>query len=147
MGALECHSKVPTSTEAQNGQQYQKLLRDQGKLHKLVFSGPGFSQFIFAMWVLLLWGGGIILLAMFFPTDTKKSFKIFAISAGFWLHSPDRGWVKLGGVEVALVLPGSRVLMSFHVLHCHFMQLKIGIYNIPFLTIPANVLVGFCIFS
>jgi len=48
----------------------------------------------------LLWGG-IILLAMFFPTDTKKSFKIFAMSVGFCLHSPDKGWVKLGGVEVA----------------------------------------------
>ena len=68
--------------------------------------------------------GGITLLAMFFLTDTKKSFKIFAISAGFCLHSPDKGWVKLGGVEVALVLPGNRVLMSFHVLHCHFLQLN-----------------------
>ena len=62
----------------------------------------------------MLWGG-IILLAMFFPTDTKKSFKIFAISVGFCLHSPDKDWVKLGGVEVALALPGNRVLMSFHV--------------------------------
>jgi len=26
------------------------------------------------------------------------------------------------------------------------LQLKTGIDNIPFLTIPANVLVGFCIF-
>jgi len=34
VGALECHSNVPTSTAAQNGQQYQKLLKDQGKLHK-----------------------------------------------------------------------------------------------------------------
>jgi len=48
---------------------------------------------------LLLWGG-IILLAMFFPTDAKKSFKIFAISAGCCLHSPHKSWVKLGGVEV-----------------------------------------------
>jgi len=54
-------------------------------------------QLIFAMLVSLLWGG-IILLAMFFPTDTKKSFKIFAISLGFCLHSPVKGWVKLGGV-------------------------------------------------
>ena len=45
VGALECHSKVPTSTAAQNGQQYQKLLRDQGKLHKLVFSGSGFLRY------------------------------------------------------------------------------------------------------
>ena len=29
---------------------------------------------------------------------------------------------------------------------CHFLQLKTGIDNIPFLTIPANVLVRFCIF-
>jgi len=59
-------------------------------------------QLIFAMWVLLLWGR-IILLVIFFPTDTKKSFRIFAISVGFCLHSPVKGWVKLGGVEVALV--------------------------------------------
>jgi len=65
----------------------------------------------------LLWGG-IILLAMFFPTDTKKSFKIFAISAGFCLHSSDKGWV-----EVALVLPGSRVLMSFHVFALSFLAI------------------------
>ena len=45
VGALECHSNVPTSTAAQNGQQYQKLLRDQGKLHKLIFSGPGFLRY------------------------------------------------------------------------------------------------------
>jgi len=70
----------------------------------------------------LLWGG-IILLAMFFPTDTKKSFKIFAIYAGFCLHSPDKGWVKLGGVEVALVLPGNRVL-SFHVFALSFLAIK-----------------------
>jgi len=31
-------------------------------------------------------------------------------------------------------------------LHCHFFQLKTGVDNIPFLTILANVLVGFCIF-
>ena len=92
----------------------------------------------------MLWGE-ISLLAMIFPTDAKKSFKIFAISAGFCLHSPDKGWVKLGGVEVALVLPGNGVLISFHVFALSFLA-KIGIYNIPFLTIPANVLVGFCIF-
>ena len=45
VGALECHSNVPTSTAEQNGQQQQKLLRDQGKLHKLVFSGPGFLRY------------------------------------------------------------------------------------------------------
>ena len=45
VGALECHSNVPTSTAAQNGQQYQKLLKDQEKLHKLVFSGPGFLRY------------------------------------------------------------------------------------------------------
>ena len=33
VGALECHRNVPTSTAEQNGQQYQKLLKDQGKLH------------------------------------------------------------------------------------------------------------------
>jgi len=38
VGAPECHSDVPTSRAAQNGQQYQKLLRDQGNLHKLVWS-------------------------------------------------------------------------------------------------------------
>ena len=75
------------------------------------------------MWV-LLFRGGIILLATFFPTDTKKSFKIFAISAGFCFHSPDKGWVKLGGVEVTLVLPGSRVLMSFHVFALSFLAIK-----------------------
>ena len=64
------------------------------------------------------------LLAMFFPTDTKKSFKIFAISAGFCLYSPDKGWVKLGGVEVALVLPGSKVLMSFHIFALSFLAIK-----------------------
>jgi len=74
------------------------------------------------MWV-LLWGG-IILLAMFFPTDAKKSFKIFAISAGVCLHSPDKGWVKLGRVEVALVLLGNRVLMSFHVFALPFLPIK-----------------------
>ena len=31
-------------------------------------------------------------------------------------------------------------------LHCHFLKLKIVIDNIPFLTIPADVLAGFCIF-
>jgi len=51
---------------------------------------------------------------MFFPVGTKKSFRICAISVGFCLHSPDMGWVKLGGVEVTLVLHGNRVLMSFH---------------------------------
>jgi len=45
VGALECRSNVPTSTAAQNGQQYHKLLRDQGKLHKLVFSGAGFLRY------------------------------------------------------------------------------------------------------
>ena len=45
VGALECHSNVPTSTAAQNGQQHQKLLRDQGKLDKLIFSGPGFLRY------------------------------------------------------------------------------------------------------
>jgi len=34
VGARECHRNVPTSTAAQNGQQYQKRLKDQGKLHK-----------------------------------------------------------------------------------------------------------------
>ena len=61
---------------------------------------------------------------MFFPTGTKKSFKIFAISAGFCLHSPDKGWVKLEGVEVALVLPGNRVLMSLHVFALPFLGIK-----------------------
>ena len=64
------------------------------------------------------------MLAMFFPTDTKKSFKIFAISAGFCLHSPDKDWVKLGGSEVALVLPGNRVLMSFHAFALSFLAIK-----------------------
>ena len=64
------------------------------------------------------------LLAMFFPTDTKKSFKIFVISTGFCLHSPDKGWVKLGRLEVALVLPGSRVLMSFYVFALSFLAIK-----------------------
>jgi len=72
---------------------------------------------------LLLWGG-IILLAMFFPTDTKKSFKIFAISVRFCLHPPDKGWIKLGGLEVALVLTGNRVLMSFHVFALPFLAIK-----------------------
>jgi len=61
---------------------------------------------------------------MLFPTDTKKLFKIFAISAGLCLHSPDKGWVKIGGVEVALVLPGSRVLMCFHVFALSFLAIK-----------------------
>ena len=34
VGALECHRNVPTSTAERNGQQHQKLLKDQGKLHK-----------------------------------------------------------------------------------------------------------------
>jgi len=34
VGALECHRNFPTSTAKQNGQQYQKLLKDQGELHK-----------------------------------------------------------------------------------------------------------------
>ena len=71
----------------------------------------------------MLWGG-IILLAMFFPTDTNKCFKIFAISAGFCLHSPDKGWIKLGEVEVALVLPGNRVFMNFHVFALSFLAIK-----------------------
>jgi len=64
------------------------------------------------------------LLAMFFPTDTKKSFKIFATSVGFCLHSPVKGWVKLGGVEAALVLPGNKELMSFHVFALSFLAIK-----------------------
>ena len=71
----------------------------------------------------MLWGE-IIFLAIFFPTDTKKSLKIFAISAGFCLHSPDKGWFKLVGVEVALVLPGNRILMSFHVFALSFLAIK-----------------------
>jgi len=61
---------------------------------------------------------------MFFPTDTKRSFKIFAISAGFCFHSSDKEWVKLGGVEVALVLPGIEVLMSFLVFALSFLAIR-----------------------
>ena len=71
----------------------------------------------------MLWGG-IILLAMFFPTDTKKSFKIFAIFAEFCLHSPNKGCVKLGKVEEALVLPGKKVLMAFLVFALSFLAIK-----------------------
>ena len=53
-----------------------------------------------------------------------KSFKIFAISVGFCLHSPDKRWVNLGGVEVALVLPGNRVFMSFHVFALSVLAIK-----------------------
>jgi len=62
--------------------------------------------------------------ARVFSNRYKESFKIFAISVGFCLHSPDEGWVKLGGVEVALVLPGNRVLMSFHVFALSFPAIK-----------------------
>ena len=59
-----------------------------------------------------------------FSNRYKESFKIFAISVGFCLHSPDKGWVKLGRVEVALVLPSNRVLMSFHVFALSFLAIK-----------------------
>jgi len=34
------------------------------------------------------------------------------------------GWVKFGGVEVVLVLPGNRILMSFHVFALPFYAIK-----------------------
>ena len=68
--------------------------------------------------------GGNYFAGHIFPADIKKSFRIFAISVGFCLHSPGIVEVKLGWVEVTLVFPGNRVLMSFHVFVLSFFAIK-----------------------